>query len=1003
MNLFSLFEGTIGSIRSVFRHKQRSFSLVAGMILGAGILGGILIYTDILNEANFNSIVNGVDYEVRFDLKTTPKSTDNFSLQSIRDSIASDPLVDDAVIMYGQSRQKIVQTAGSYSSYTSSLRASFPDSSSTSNGPGNGPPAELFGSLAFLVNESDLSSSVIVTSLSESIFEGSFDFSNNGVVIPQTIADTKQLQVGSKTNITLYIDDDRNVPSQAQYNLTNVNINGIYRKTSSGGGLFASIFNADKIYLSMNIFDEHSALKSNLDKEQMGFIATKINPEQLSLSDSSKASAEIDRFINSIEKQYEGLIIGSNEINASLLGSQIFSVFIVLFDLFLTLPVFILGIYLITFGAQMALNDRKKEIAIFKIQGASSKQILRSVFGEIIVLIVIGSFLGYLISVFVGLSNSLAIGYGKFDFGNNFEKLTQAVSYLKFNTTAYMIIVVFGGGLLLLIGYHRSKGFIESEIASTLFKTTEKEQGFFFKYWVDYILFTIGTVSLFKALLNQYYFPSGQGIDLGIFGVIIIDIPGPIAFWLGGALIISRMARIIPSKIDKYILKLKALADVRIMIFADLRRRTVNTSRIALIIALAISFSVLASVQGTTHEQNIDRQVVWDVGADVRLKMSTNIHGSMLEDHIETLDMTEIESVLAIGRLSGEILNDPVNVYFTDADRYEHSSFFQSDSFIGSNVADGFSELLKETTVNALVGKSILAGSELNVGDKINLGVTLTHYNGSMFISSEVVKKITIVGSVDHAPGGITGNDVLLDYRFIQDLFNSTSEEAFKAYNKNDNTTQLAEELGLTYNNNLFDKFYPADTFLIKISDSVNSETIKTDIINKLAFKSQIFDVYTLSSKLDDAHDLNSSGFGIAGLLTSMFLISLLSATIGVFIFISLLVSARSKEFAILRAVGATEKQIYKIALSEVISVLIFALISGILLGLGLSYMFNGFFEFMNIFSGSLTYNLPRLVVFPIDTILISMILTATIIIIATILPTRKVANKEIIEETRQV
>ena len=260
---------------------------------------------------------------------------------------------------------------------------------------------------------------------------------------------------------------------------------------------------------------------------------------------------------------------------------KVSSVFIVLFDLFLTLPVFILGVYLITFGAQMALNDRKKEIAIYKIQGASAKQIMRSVFGEIIVLIVIGSILGYIISILVGLSNSLAIGYGKFDFGPNFDKLIKAISYVKLNYVAFAIILIFGGGLLLLIGYHRSKGFIEAEIASTLFKTSEKEQNFFFKYWIDYILFSIGTISLAKALANQYIFPPGHGIDLGIFGVLIIDIPGPIAFWLGGALFISRMARIVPSKIDKYILKLRYLSDVRVMIFADLRRRTINTSRIS--------------------------------------------------------------------------------------------------------------------------------------------------------------------------------------------------------------------------------------------------------------------------------------------------------------------------------------------------------------------------------------------------------------------------------------
>ncbi len=989
-----IFSGTVGSFRSVLRHKQRSFSLVAGMILGAGILGGIFIYTDIVNEANFNSIVKGVDYEVRFDLKQAPTPQDNFSLASITKDIKANPLVEDAVIMYGQSRQKVVQTSTSYSSYSSTLQATFPSRST------NGFSAsDIFGTQAFLLNASNIKSSQIVENIAKNVFEGSFNLSGKGVVIPQTLADTNQLQVGSVTNITLYISTgSSSTATTAQYNLTDAVITGIYRR-ATGGNLFTSIFNSEKIYANINeVKSELPVLYSKLNSEEMGFIATKINPEQLTLSDSAKASSEINQFINQIEKQYQGIIVGENEINAALVGSQIFSVFIVLFDLFLTLPVFILGVYLITFGAQMALNDRKKEIAIYKIQGASAQQIMRSVFGEIIVLIIIGSILGYGISVLVGLSNSLAIGYGKFDFGPNFEKLFQALSYVKINYVAFAIILIFGGGLLLLIGYHRSKGFIEAEVASSLYKTTEKETNFFFRYWIDYLLFGIGIIAIGKALINQFILPPGHGIDTGIFGVILIDIPGPIAFWFGGALFISRLARIIPAKLDKYILKLRFLSDVRVMIFADLRRRTINTSRIALIIALAISFAVLASVQGTTHEMTINRQVTWEVGGDLQLKLTTSSYGTTIDPYLHSLNIDGLQSVLPLGKLNGQILNDPVTVYFTDSQQYAQSPYQQPDAFKSGS----FKSLTSDYQANALVGANVLTSGLLNIGDKINLGINLLHYNGTSFVTSEIVKQITIVGSLSHTAGGVSANNVFVDYRFIQNLYNTTPAEEFQAYNAVPNADLVGKQLSLNITSDMLDKYYPADTFLIQTS--LNANTVQADMLAKMgSFTANVFDSFTYSSKLADARDLSSSGFGIAGLLTSMFFISLLSATIGTFIFISLIVRSRSKEFAILRAIGATERQIYKIALSEVISVLIFALIAGSLLGLGLAYMFNGFFEFMNIFSGTLSFNLPRLLIFPWDTIFLSMIVTAIIIVIATILPTRRVANQEIIEETRQI
>ena len=1000
MNIISIFEGTYGSIKSVFRHKQRSFSLVAGMILGAGILGGIFIYTDIVNEANFNSIVKGVDYEVRFDLKATPTSADNYSLASITNSIKQNPLVDDAIIMYGQSRMRTTTTATSTRVTQYSLNAYVSPASGITNTNTN-PASEIFGSVAYLINESDIGSSQIVKNIANTVFEGSFDFSNNGVVIPQTIADANQLQIGTKTNITLYISGNGGgfLPS-TQYNLTNVVINGIYRR-STGGSIFTNIFNQEKIYIGADeLFNKNNLtqLYTQMKNDQMNFIATKINTERLTLSDSAKASTEINQFINQIEKEYQGIVVGTNEINTALAGSQIFSVFIVLFDLFLTFPVFILGIYLITFGAQMALNDRKKEIAIYKIQGASVRQILRSVFGEIIVLIVIGSILGYGISIMVGLTNSLAIGYGKFDFGPNFDKLLQALSYIKINYVAFAIILILGGGLLLLIGYHRSRGFIEAEIASTLFKTSEKDQSFFFKYWIDYILFGVGIIALFKALANQYILPPGHGIDWGIFGLLAIDIPGPIAFWFGGALFISRMARVVPSKIDKYILKLHMLSDVRIMIFADLRRRTINTSRIALIIALAISFSVLASVQGTTHEVTIERQATWETGADLHIQLVGESYGSVLEPYISSLNASGVSSVLAVGKLPGEILNDPVNVYYTDTQRYAESPYFQSDSMTHGSVHD----LQSDLNGSAVVGTNVLTNALLNVGDTINLGVTILHNNGTSFVNSEVTVPIKIVASMDHTPGGITANDVLVDYSFIQNLYNTTNQAEFTAYNNGLNNTMIGSQLNMTITSTMITKYYPADTLLIQTS--INAEDVQKQVLASMgSFATNVFNIYTYGSKLADARDLTSSGFGIAGLLTSMFFISLLSATIGTFIFISLIVRSRSKEFAILRAVGATERQIYKIALSEVISVLIFALFAGTILGLGLAYMFNGFFEFMNQFSGVLTYLLPRPLIIPLDTIFYSMVITSFIIILATILPTRRVANQEIIEETRQV
>lgn len=1002
-----LYFGLIGSIKSIYKHKQRSFALIAGMILGAGILGGIFIYTDILNEANFNSIVEGTAYEVRFDnLYYDESNTD--SLDNVLNDLNDHPLVDDAIKIWGESRQKTDRTSNSFRTYTSFLNVEFEDSNQGELG--NHFENGIFDSNALIISENDMTSN-IASKIENNVIEGSFSFSNRGVIIPQGLAEDNNLRVGDTTNISLYIYSGTVNQKRTYYNLTDVSINGITKSVGTGGSFLQNIFSQSKIYFSQELlFNEHPALQSIMQEELMNFIAVKVDPTQLTLSDSAIASSQIDSFINEIEKKYDGEIKGSNTISASLLGTQIFSIFIVLFDLFLILPVFILGIYLISFGAQLALNDRKKEIAILKIQGASPKQILRSILGEFIVLIVIGSIGAYIVSVLVGLSNSIAVGYMKFDFGDNFSKLSDALGYLKFNQTAFLIIVILGGGLLLYVGYNRSKGFIEAEVASVISKKTEKEESVIYRQKIDLIIFGIGLIALTKDVLNRYILVEGQRLDFGIFGLLLIDIPGPIFFWLGGALFISRLARIIPARIDKYILKLKSLNDVRIMIFADLRRRSVNTSRIALIIALAISFAVLASVQGTTHETTIERRVQWEVGADIQFKLSTPSIGSIIESSVLpsiSESTSDLDKIITLGKLAGEILNDPLNVYFTDLNEYKDLKFFQNlnDGFIGASVEDAIANTLNDDLNNALVGKNVLSQSKLNVGDTINLNIFMSYWNGTGWTFDRVVKKITISGILSHGPGGVSGNDVLVNYKFIQKLMNSDSmKDAFSAYNGNIDPDLILASLGVTISDNEYNSYYPGDIILAETSK--DPEELRKKIISEIGpLNDFLADSYTYGTKLNAARDLTSTGFGIAGLLTSMFIISLVCATIGTFIFISLLVNSRSKEFAILRAIGATEGQIYKITLSEVISVLIFSLLAGIVLGLGLSYLFNGFFEFMAQFSdpGLLSYFLPRVIIVPWESILISMIFTALVIVIATVLPTRSVATKEIIEETRQI
>jgi ABC-type antimicrobial peptide transport system permease subunit len=71
------------------------------------------------------------------------------------------------------------------------------------------------------------------------------------------------------------------------------------------------------------------------------------------------------------------------------------------------------------------------------------------------------------------------------------------------------------------------------------------------------------------------------------------------------------------------------------------------------------------------------------------------------------------------------------------------------------------------------------------------------------------------------------------------------------------------------------------------------------------------------------------------------------------------------REFAVLQTVGATRWQVYKIAIGENSLVMMISVVMGLLVGIGLSYLMNPFFEGLGIILDIGSQGLTRLVFFP--------------------------------------
>ena len=84
--------------------------------------------------------------------------------------------------------------------------------------------------------------------------------------------------------------------------------------------------------------------------------------------------------------------------------------------------------------------------------------------------------------------------------------------------------------------------------------------------------------------------------------------------------------------------------------------------------------------------------------------------------------------------------------------------------------------------------------------------------------------------------------------------------------------------------------------------------------------------------------------FGTPGLLSLQFVVASLASIASAFVFLSLVLSQRKKELAILQAIGASPQQVMRLVLFEIMAILLVSMGLGVILGLAISEAFNGFF-----------------------------------------------------------
>lgn len=973
MNIMDFFDGVTNSLQSIFRNKRRSTAMISGIILGVSILSGIIIYTDVLQQENFESIVSGAEYEVSFNVIEAIHGED--LLWEIGNKIKDDIRVESSTVITGpRSSLFSVQTENFVVTLSSELESIDPETESLST----------FTPLFVRENYTSTSISEKLTST----IIGKFDVTGteqNKTVIPEILATQFNLQVGSvidHINITVAEENEfeNHGPNQGSINqaretlqITNVLVTGIYSSADGGSNIFAN-FAAAKLYFNTALLDKYGGKINSIIKDnKYQYLAVKINSDEFTVTDLNLLNTEINTFINDISELATGStgdteIVGTNEI-AGLLGPfEILNVFLIIFDVVLVLPLVVLCLYLLSFGLQLALEERRREIGVFKVQGANSAQIFRMIRNEGLVLFSIGAMVGYIASIFGAWVIGSATGFMEFDMG----VINQFDAFISFNTLALVVSILTIFSILLIAIYKKGREFINLEVSEAVQRGSVVKKSFFRRNNLDIFMVIYGLLAglinilqvetlVFESdfIANKLNFDPTQFI-----WSIFIDFLGIIFLWIGAAVSGARIAKWLPQKTEKTFLSLPKLRNVGLIIRSGLKRRG-DIDNLVLIIVMTLSITTLAGVQGVTDFQQQQNIIEYQVGADFKIVFTNqgNYTGNITQ-------FSEVEQVMELPSLSASILSSSTTVYGMDPsvidDLLWHETGFDHISL--SNALADFKT--PSDLPEIMIGNQLAEELSANIGDEVNIRVRIENPDANATDVARLPAKI--IATFDHAPGGVDDDSIVA---------------------KHDTVTKLRE---LITNTTIDPKNeIPANTYLINVKNNVDRNKLE----NKFTILSGYTEIHNSEREISEIGQANN--YGIPGLLTMMYLTSLVAAIISAFAFSAIIMERRKREFAVLQTVGAQSSQIYITAFGENFLIMLTSVFWGILAGLGLSYMMNGFIQFIGSFLGR--GDLPRTIIINWEMILLNGVIILAGMLIATLLSVISSVRQDLTEATRTI
>ena len=960
-----------------WRGRERGMAVFAGVFLSSLVITTVLAYGVGLSQAFFEGFleINVFDAKVEFNKEPSYDSLDGWSnntshLVEVCDEFTEMDEFSDCAVVFGKKGLHSGFDWGNENVFNAvplmMQEVNSTDSDRTWDEDGiwdyeytTGPPVADTRAIALL--GPGAFDGVIADRISENIIYERGEWKSaadveaeRGVYIPSDIASLANAEVGDNlsrlsfayTSETAYpgemdeedcdgeiliIAETGFMHCQHVITIENVTILGIYEPWPQSNPTLA----ANPIYTTWTILNE-TQQAALIDNDHIYFGLT-LDRSLLPTSSTADAADLLEELGRSVmyEEDEDGERVnrayGSGEveiyyidiISGTILFLNIFLGLIQAFDYIIMIPIVVLSLSVLVYGLVLSLEQRRREISIHRVMGATSKGLRGMVLLELTVIATVAWFLGYLLAMAAVPVVLASVGFMQF------EPLGFTVNP-RLSIVATLFTAMATLGLALIFGRSRTKDFMELEIDEGVSKVQKVAKP---RVWLHWVLFLVGSLGAIDTWMEMN--GSEDGLISSWFVQGLVNIFGPFMLWIGGALLLGRLGAAGPRIMQFFFSRSPLLSDVKRGLKGSGSTESVN--RLAVIMLLTLSIVTLAAVQGYTGTLVDERTADVSVGSDLQVVMSQDNTSAEVEAAIAEISGRDVTVTAVHVPLMTLIPEDGegIGAYVLMDESADVLRWFPQ-AIPGDDVSaamtayqDGGFTAGEDAAYNLDLWGSYRGGSSdggdilLEAGDSRSKNINFTWEERTFNFSSMTLETtphnttLRYIGTHEFIPGvatGEMGSSIIIGESGYRDLMGNA---------RVDNMV--------------------ATTWIVSV------DGISGDDLSALRVSLEADTRFDSAQDWETAHDdVERNGgliFGTPGLLTLQFIVASVAAVASAFVFLSLVLNQRQKELAVLQAIGASPNQIIRLVLFEILSIIIVSMALGMLLGMGLALSFNGLFN----------------------------------------------------------